>query len=124
MDKQKAQQMRVFLEVALTGFEEHFGVAVKIGSIRYTDTNASMRLEVSEVSENGEVQSREVEDFKRFADAYGLSPEWLGEKFTVRGKTFTITGLNTRAKKYKIRAKDEAGNPYKFNELTVQRAMS
>ena len=104
IDRQKAQLMRAYLDVALTGFEEHFGVAVDVDGVRFSETNAKIILSVSEISESGEVIYREAEDFKQYAHHYGLKPEWLGKNFTQAGKEFTISGLNTRAKKYKVLA--------------------
>jgi hypothetical protein len=120
LDKTKAKLMRAYLEVALTGFEEHFGVAVKIGSIRYEATNARIPLDVSVVSDDGVILSKEAEDFKRYAYEYELKPEWLGMEFQSGGHTFTIEGLKTRAKKYKVIAKRSDGASYKFSHRQVK----
>jgi len=123
INKEKATLMRAWLEASLTTFEEHFGVAVSIGNIRFTENHAKIPLEISQVTEEGEVISKEAEDYKNYAANYGLRPEWLGESFTGRGKVFTIIGLNTRAKKYKIHAKCDDGKIYKFHHRSIQLSM-
>lgn len=123
IDRTKAQLMRAWLEASLTSFEEHFGVNVSIGTIRFAENHAKIPLEVSRVTEDGEVISKEAEDFKRHASHFGLKSEWLGESFTERGKVFTITGLNTRAKKYKIHAKCDDGKIYKFHHHSIRLSM-
>jgi hypothetical protein len=114
MNRDKVKQMRAFLEVALTGFEEHFGVAINLGTFRFDETNAKVPLEISVVSEGGEVITKEHENFKRYAASYGLRPEWLGKEFSSNGYTFAVTGLSTRAKKYNVLAKRSDGQGFKF----------
>ena len=51
MDRDKLKLMRAYLEAALTGFEEHFGVHVSIGNISYTTNNCKIALNVAEIKE-------------------------------------------------------------------------
>jgi hypothetical protein len=119
MDRKTVQMMRAYLEVALTGFQEHFGVDVKVGTIRFAENNATVGLEISTVNDDGEVVTKESEDFRRYAHEYGLKPEWLGKTFESRGQEFTRVGLSTRAKKYKVIARNSEGVGYKFHHDSV-----
>jgi hypothetical protein len=71
------------------------------------------------LTDDGEVVTKESEDFRRYAHEYGLKPEWLGKTFESRGQEFTIVGLSTRAKKYKVIARNSEGVGYKFHHDSV-----
>jgi hypothetical protein len=124
IDRAKAKLMQAYLEVALTGFQEHFGVDVKLGTFRYGESNASVPLRISEIGSGGEVKTVEAENFKRFAVHYGLKPEWLGETISVNGIFMTITGLNTRARKFKVQAVTDDGKRYKLHPEQVRMSIT
>jgi hypothetical protein len=123
MEKKTVEAMRAYLEVALRGFEEHFDVQVEIGKIRYGRSNAKIALQVSEVAEDGSVETVEVVAFKTQAHLYGLRPEWLGREFEHASCIFNITGLNTRARKFKIQAVSRTGERYKFPATMIKKIM-
>lgn len=119
MDKAKAQLMRAYLEVSMLEFEKHFNIQVEIGSIRFSDTHATIKLEASDKTAEGEVVSKGEQDFKTYAIYYGMKPEGFGKKFTLRGESYTITGFNRSAKKYKILATNDVGVVYKFSPKSI-----
>ena len=119
MDKEKAQLMRAYLEVAMLEFEKHFNTQVEVGSIRFSDTHATIKLEVSDKTVEGEVVSKGEQDFKTFSTYYGMKPEWYGKKFVLRGVSYTITGFNKSAKKYKVLATNDVGVVYKFSHKSI-----
>jgi len=123
MERTTINAMRAYLEVALRGFEEHFGMAVEIGKITYGETHARFALTASQVEDDGTVKTRESEAFTALAERYDMRPEWLGEKFTSGGMSFTITGLNTKAQKYKVNTVTDDGKRYKFAPITVKLRM-
>jgi len=123
IDGEKVELMRAYLEVALTGFEEHFGVQVEIGRMSYSASNVNITLQASEIGTDGTALTREAEAFKHSAHLYDMSPEWLGAHFTAMGKRFKITGLNTRAKKYKVQAIADDGTRYKFSHKSIREYM-
>jgi len=125
MDKTTVESMRVYLEAALTGFEEHFGVQVSVGNISYSYNNCRIKMDVAEIKEDGSVSTREADNFKRLANSYGLESNWLGQEFTSGKDVFVLTGLNTRARKFPVQAtRKRDGKKYKFPVSRIQRAFS
>ena len=122
MDKANVESMRAYLETMLTGFEEHFGVQVNVGRITYSPNNCKIPLQVSDVTEDGFVASKEAMDFKNLACTYGLEADMLGKQFELRGTKYELTGLNTRAHKFPFscrRVKD--GKGFKMNVDSVKK---
>jgi len=123
MERDTVVAMRAYLEVALQGFEEHFGVQADVGKISYGDSHADIKLKVSQVNVDGTVESKEAVNFKKYANVYGLRPEWLGKEFKHQGKVFVITGINTRARKFRVQATSTDGVGYKFPQELIKRLM-
>lgn len=98
-----------------------------IGAITYQSDGsfASMKLKVLAVQQNGSVvtpERKSLEDMVKF----GLCPvkkEDIDKTFTIRGKTFRLTGYNSRAYKSPYQVTDVAtGKPYKMSEDTIKAA--
>lgn len=121
-DKQEVRRIRVAIEDALEKVGNQYGVQIKGGSGSFSSNNLTLKLEASIVGENGEVKSKESETFKLYAKMYGLDPTDLGKTFTTfSNKTFEITGLMTRSRKYPIIVKDViTGKGFKFAVLEVK----
>jgi hypothetical protein len=109
------RDLREELEAHLATFAKEKGMAIKVGSARFLDNNITYKMEVSGQNDQGEIVSKEVEDFGRYCIRYGLKPDDLNKTFVSRGEEFQITGLKPRNHKYPIlatRLKD--GKQYKF----------
>jgi hypothetical protein len=122
MDKTKLREIRAKLDTILAEFGEENGINVKLGNATYSDSNATFKLEVADINEDGEALTKEATNFKIYASRNHLTAEDFGATFCSRGKTFEICGLNTRAHKMPILAKcKEDGKTYKFDGLSVAR---
>ena len=127
MDRQKAKDIREFIEtnISFTELEEKFGVKVTLKSGNYTNSNLAMKIEFADIGENGEVNTREAEDFKARAELYGLKPEDLGREFSNGNDTFKITGLKPRSRKFPILAVNtKNGKVYKLAAQMVKLMLS
>jgi hypothetical protein len=51
-------------------------------------------------------QTMESIAYTSFCSMFNLNPEWLGRTFENRGKTYTISGLNIRSKKFPVLTKE------------------
>ena len=108
---------------ALVDVEKKFNIKFSQGNGRYSTTSYTMKIEAS-VIQNGAVITKEATAFKQYAEMYGLKATDLGKTFVNHGKYFEITGLNTRARKYKINAKIVGTeSSYKFEAPTVARLL-
>ena len=105
------QVIRVAINTALREVEEAHGIKLKIGNrISFDKTTFRTKLEASIVNEKGIVEDRERTDFTKYATMFDLNPEWLDKEIVLNGRTFTITGLNTKASKNNIRIQAENGD--------------
>ena len=118
IDRKALQYLRGVIDSALDELsnEQGWGIKLQLGNGSYSGSNGHFKLNISAIDESGTVVTEEAEDFKRYAELYGLKPEWLGEIFTYtsvkRGsspETYKIIGLKARARKRQILTEDGNG---------------
>ena len=121
MDKQTAQKIRLAADEALQAIAEDLGVQITIKNGTFDGGQVTYKVEFAEVGEDGNVATKEAEDFKAYAFRYGMKPEHLGAEFDAHGDRFRIVGCKPRATKMPILAENAAGKRYKFNDRDVCR---
>lgn len=121
MTRSMVKELRTRMQALLNDFA---GLNVKVGNASYTDGSCTFKVECAVVAANGVVVTKEATAFERYANGYGLLGVSLGDKFTSKGRTFEITGLNTRARRMPVQAKDRSGRGYKFTVEAVTRALN
>ena len=121
IDKTSLRALRPAIESALkdAGIE---GVAFRLGSATYSPgSNATFKLEVSLVKQDGTVATKEVTDWNRYAPLDGLPKDGIGKTVTINGRQVTITGYKPRRHKYPYSGTIN-GRSFKFTRSQVQRA--
>ncbi len=109
------------INAALETVGEKHGITLTTGNSTYSDRDFTMRLKgVVCVGDDGEAIDGDQLIFERESILIGVSADKYGTTFDNLGKTFTICGLNRKAKKYPIIAKDAAGKKYKFPAAVAQ----
>lgn len=122
--KAQLKQLRVRLGAVLDQFGEDNSISLELGNCSFTGDNATFKLVCSTIAEDGNVNTKESSDFKRYAEySYGLSPDAIFTTFTIRGKQYQLVGCKPRSPKYPIIGKDENGDLYKFNDIAVRRGL-
>ena len=101
---------------ALKKVGEAFGVEFKVGGGRFSPTHYGCRLDVTIAG----TEPQEAQDFRQYADMFGLKPDDLGRTFLDRGRRFTIVGLLLRSRSYPVLAQNERGTRFKFPVETVK----
>ena len=118
IDRKALQYLRGVIDSALDELsnEQGWGIKLQLGNGSYSGSNGHFKLNISASDESGTVVTEEAEDFKRYAELYGLKPEWLGESFTYSSvrqgstpETYKIIGLKARARKRQILTEDGNG---------------
>lgn len=104
-------------EDALKAVCEKHGLIVDVSPGTYTDTNLSFKVNVAVKTESGAPA-----DFERTARVLHLPANCYGAEFMVRGKTYTITGINLRRRKYPVSATHD-GKPYKFTASSIRASL-
>ena len=111
IDRKALQHLRGVIDSALEELSNKhgWGIKLQLGNGSYSGSNGHFKLNISAIDESGTVVTEEAEDFKRYAELYGLKPEWLGEIFTYSSvkqggtpETYKIVGFKARARKRQI----------------------
>jgi len=110
-NRSKVKQLRNEIATALASVEKKHGVSFDLGRITFTDTDFRGKLTCKSADPDA---GRKI--FERDAVRVGVKKEAYGKTFTTSsGRTFRITGINTRAKKYPVNAETvNTKEAYKF----------
>ena len=109
-DRTSIRFVQAALSDALKKVGEAFGVEFKVGGGRFSPTRFACRLDVTIAG----AEPQEAQDFRQYADVFGLKPGDLGRAFLDRGRRFTIVGLLPRSRSYPVLAQNDRGTRYKF----------
>ena len=96
---------------ALQAVAEKHGLDISVVSGSFNPTCYKARLSFAVKGDNGVPK-----DFARNAERLGLDPNCYGKTFTTfSGKSFRITGINLRRRKYPVSAEQvSTGKSFKF----------
>jgi hypothetical protein len=113
--------LRVELNQALAGISEKYGITVEAGRASYNGPNATFKVELSTVKDDGVVMTREATAFLQYAKLLGLQATDLGREFEVGGKRYKIRGYNPRKSRYPFLAESVIdGKIYGFGEDLIK----
>jgi len=101
-DKPTLTVIRSDVDAALASVAEKHGISIKVDNCTYVGANATFKLELACLADDGSVLTKEAEDFKHYAPMFGLAPEHLGSAVTIDGVRYTVAGLRQRAPKRPI----------------------
>lgn len=126
MDREAVRLIASRIESELQNLSNELGIDIQRGRGTYRDGSLSLKLEISLITESGEVLTKEAQDFKSAAHLYGLQPEDLGREFiNVNGERCVITGLKRRASRYPITYRSLAsGKGYKTTAESLRNQLS
>lgn len=99
-------QIQKEMIAACQAVAEAHGLVAEDGGVQEMDLQSSFafNVRVGIPGADGAIFEPGKALFEVMAESYGLAPGDLGRKFTVRGETFRITGLNPNRPKYPIDA--------------------
>lgn len=124
IDRSTCRLLRDKINESLQELAQELGVTIEAGNASFTNSNVTFKVNIATKNEDGSVNTKEAEDFRRYAARYGLKPDDLGREFTSNGKRFKITGAKPRASRYPILAERiPDGKGYKFAPFQVQVAL-
>lgn len=103
--------LRVDLDSALSKIAKEYGIEISTGNISFSGSNASIKVKAAVIGDGGMVMTKEATDFSLYAKMNGLDAK-LGDTFTYGGKTYTITGWKSRARKNPVLAENN-GQTYR-----------
>ena len=121
-DNSNLHDIRVAIDSAFEDIKSEFGINLEIGRIKYDRDGSQFTTKLT--GNIGVSQTRERKDFTRYAqNLCGLDPAWLDKSYTDNGKSYTITGLKTKATKNKIMLECSDGHEYVAPSDRVKRLM-
>jgi len=107
IDKSACKLIRQELNKTLETLGKKLGLSISAGNASFSPENATFKLNVATLANDGTVKSKEAESFKNLATLYGLKPEMLNTTFkSYSGESFEIIGLAARSNKYPVLAKN------------------
>jgi len=106
--------------------QKHGLVLERKGSTFYRDSVPVMfKMLVRVEDADGKALDSKAQEFKASANLIGLKSEDLGKTFHIRGTSYEIEGLNLRASKYPVLAKNKKnGKTYCFPAGAVARSIA
>ena len=114
LDRTAVRRINDDIQSALDAVAKRYGVQIKVGNSRFSNTNCTTKIDISTVSEGGTVMTKEATDYNRYASSFGLTKK-LGDTFEFRYDTYEIVGLKPRSSKYPVLAKNLSnGKTFKF----------
>ena len=89
MDRRTVQLLSDAITQALQPLAAQYGVKIDRGSASYNDQNFTLKVSVAVIGAGGVAVSKEVTDFKRYAEFKGMKADDLGKTVSISGKSYT-----------------------------------
>ena len=112
-DKPTVKAIRMAMDKALATVEKEYGITIKTGNARFSGDEVTFKVKANPMGDNGTVNTREANMWNLYADMNGLGHLSVGDTVNLQGKSFTIAGWNTRARKSPVNITDAQGRGYK-----------
>ena len=101
-------------------FKEKTGIALSFKSTRYDEYDFSFSCKGEIAEKHDDIEKK---NFERSCFKFGLKKDYFGKSFLHEGLTYTIIGINTRARKYPVICKKSNGVTIKTTADFVNYAM-
>ena len=123
MDRTTVKLLSDAINAALQPLAVQYGVNIKRGSASFTDQNFTLKVEVAVIGAGGVAVSKEVTDFKRYAEFQGMKADDFGKTVSISGKLYTIAGYLVRSTRNPILVKDVKGKSWRMPLHLVTEAL-
>ena len=112
-DKPTIKAIRLAMDSALAQVEKDYGIKISTGNARFSGNEVTFKVKANTVTSTGKAITKEAQMFDLYKNSEGLGHLSVGDTVTLQGKSFTLTGYNTRARKSPIQIEDMQGRGYK-----------
>lgn len=119
LDRKVIRQLNSEMELTLNKVFAQYGLVAKTGSVRFTGTNFSTKVEVSVVSQSGVALTKEAKAWESNAKYAGITNLSVGDSFTLGSEAYTVIGWNTRGQKYPVIV-ERNGKRYKMSTMMIR----
>ena len=119
-DKPSIKAIRIAMDEALAKVEKQYGIKISTGNARFTGDEVTFKVKANTIGAGGTIQTKEAQNWALVAPSHGLGHFSVGDTIQLQGKSFTIKGWNTRARKSPIQIEDANGRGYKCSPNMVK----
>ena len=121
-NKPQIVQLRNEIDKALDRVAKEYGITISAGNCSFSGNEANFKLKLNTIGEGGTVITRESQMWDLYKSRTNCSHLSIGDKITIQGNSYTLSGYNTRARKAPINFTDSRGNGYKcsINMLNLE----
>ena len=119
-DKPTIKAIRMAMDQALATVANEYGITINTGNARFSGNEVTFKVKANTQSADGTVNTKEAQMWDLYAPTQGLGHLSVGDTIQLQGKSFTIAGYNTRARKSPINITDAQGRGYKCSVAMVK----
>ena len=119
-DKPTIKAIRMAMDQALATVASEYGITINTGNARFSGNEVTFKVKANTQSADGTVNTKEAQMWDLYAPTHGLGHLSVGDTIQLQGKSFTIAGYNTRARKSPINITDAQGRGYKCSVEMVK----
>ena len=106
------------MDLALRAISNKYGITIKTGNASFSGNECTFKVKLNTTSTDGTVITKEAKTWDLYKGLThgpldGLKHLSVGDKITISGNTYILSGFNTRAKKAPINFTDLSGRGYK-----------
>jgi hypothetical protein len=112
-DKPSIKAIRIAMDEALAKVSKEYGIKISTGNARFSNDEVTFKVKANTIGTGGVVKTKEAQAWDIYANMKGLGHLSVGDSVQLQGKSFTIKGYNTRARKSPINIEDHNGRGYK-----------
>ena len=114
--------LRNEIDEALDQVAKKYGITISAGNCTFSGNEANFKLKLNTIGEGGTVITRESQMWDLYKSRTNCSHLSIGDKITIQGNSYTLSGYNTRARKAPINFTDNRGRGYKcsINMLNLE----
>ena len=119
-EKSEIIEMALSDHISFKQIENQFGIKLHAGNASFSGNEVTFKLKGNTIGEGGTVITREATNWNRHRGLHGMDHLSVGDQITIQGKSYTLTGFNTRARKAPVEFKDSLGRCYKCSMRMLQ----
>ena len=119
-DKPSIKAIRIAMDQALAKVEKEYGIKISTGNARFSGDEVTFKVKANTIGTGGQVKTKEAQNWAMQAQLNGLGHLSVGDVVQLQGKSFTIKGWNTRARKSPINIEDQTGRGYKCSVSMIK----
>jgi hypothetical protein len=108
------------MDAALAKVSKEYGIKISTGNARFSADEVTFKVKANVIGTGGVVKTKEAQAWDIYKVSHDLGHLNVGDTIQLQGKSFTIAGYNTRARKSPINITDSNGRGYKCSVAMVK----